>query len=145
VKIAPDDPAAPPIKVDIDGLADFAKELRHEVEANLQPYLAALIRDYMLGAGFGYGVDSPNVAACRMYYHSCLAGTIKQLNAFAWAGAVLADTAELIATQYRNADELTHSTVEALNTAIGAAVQNNPLPTANTDTSWISINGRLAE
>lgn len=141
-------PEPPSITVDVVGVTDFATELRHEVDANLRPFLADLVRIYNLGVNVGNGVPSPNMLAARTHYQECLASIIGQLDALARGGAILADAAAITADQYRNADVSASTSLDQLDTALAAAETANPEigPKINSDgTISVMVNGRWAQ
>lgn len=127
------------IRVDIDGLADFAAALRHELEANLRPQLVDLVHRYELGVNVGNGLGTPNALAVRQRYQLCLSSIIEQFEAIAQGNAVLADAADRIVAQYRDVDALNSATVSAVQDAIDGAARatGDPalLPAANPSTA----------
>jgi hypothetical protein len=132
------------ISVDIAGLAEFARALRLEVDANLRPFLTGLVQTYNLGVTVGNGVASPRMHAAREHYQSCLASIIGQLDALAHGTAVLADTAGLMAAQYRNADTSADASLADLASAITTASSKNPAspPTISSDgTMTVNVEG----
>jgi hypothetical protein len=143
--IAPDEPT--PLRIDLDGLADFATQLQHEVDANLQPYLVELIRSYNLGVTVGAGLPTPGMTRVRQHYQKCLASIIEQLNSFALAGSVLADAAHRIAARYRDADALAHASLTDVQDALTAASSAHPDPVTmpSTPDQPITINRRAPE
>lgn len=111
------------IRVDIDSVADFAAALRHELEANLRPQLVDLTHRYRLGVNVGNGLGTPNALAVRQRYQLCLSSIIEQFEAITQGSAVLADAAERIVAQYRDADALNSATVAAVQDAIDNAAR----------------------
>jgi hypothetical protein len=146
VEMPPDDQAAA-VHVDVHGLADFATDLRAEIDKNLRPYLNELINIYRSGPRFGPLIDSANVRAARSHYQDCLGQIINQLDACARGGATLADAADLIAQRYRDADALAGATVASVTAAVQDASQSHraaaPMQPADSDMGVIR-NGRGA-
>jgi hypothetical protein len=135
------------VRVDVEGLAGFAKELRAEVDSHLRPYLDELIRTYQEGPRFGPSVQSENIAAARAHYQRCLGQMINQLYAFARGGTVLADAADIIVQHYRDADALAAASVAAVKDAVTAAERATPFEVP-VDPLYVdnrvSVNGRGA-
>ncbi len=144
----PPDDQATAVHVDVRGLADFATDLRAEIDKNLRPYLNELINIYSGGARFGPLIESPNVQAARSHYQDCLAEIINQLDTFARAGTILADAADLIVQRYRDADLSAATTVSAVTDAVRDASRSQPPtpPLSPTDSGMGVIrNGRGAQ
>ncbi len=133
MELAPDDSAAPEIIVDLSGLSEFARELRHEVEINLRPFLVDLIQSYSLGVNVGNGMGTPNMLAARRQYQACLTAMIDQLNTIAQAGTVLANAAVSVGDRYRGVDALSSITVDVVDQAFGTAGSSDSA-TAESDT-----------
>jgi len=122
----PDDPQ--PVRVDIDGLFGFARELRGELDAGLRPWVLELINTYNYGVQVGAGLPSPSMAMIQRQYQLCLARIIEQLENFVLTSAVLADAAELIAQRYSDADGLAAAPLADIQAALAAAQYANPNP-----------------
>lgn len=94
------------ISVDLGRLADFARLLREENEANLEPYAARIISHHSRGASFGWTSLSNEVRATRDTYAECLRQSVAALRSYIDTSRFLVDAIEEVAARYAQVDAL---------------------------------------
>jgi hypothetical protein len=138
----PPEDSTTPLRVDVDGLSDFARQLRNTVESRLRPYVTEQVSAFRSGTEFGRQVESPNVSAARSHYTDCLAEMVDLLASVGTAGLVLAEAAELIARRYSEADGLAAASVESVGEALALAnATTMGLPAVSQEPGSVTVNG----
>lgn len=94
------------VSVDVERLADFARVLREENEANLEPYAARIISQHSRGANFGWTTLSNEVRATRDFYGECLSNSVEALQSYIETSRFLVTAIEEVASRYAQADAL---------------------------------------
>jgi hypothetical protein len=110
------------VDVDVQGLDDFARLLRTELDANFKPVSDRITMEHRAGVTFGSGIRSGEVAAARAAYDQCLGRAAQNLAAYVTASEILIDAASKIAKSYRDADALSAARLSAIDAALAQAV-----------------------
>jgi hypothetical protein len=93
-----------PIRVDVDGLADFRTWLGRELDANLRPGADAILNDHTMGVRFGQRNAGPQLRAARETYAASLTASMTNLGEYVNASEVLIDAIRQAVANYRSAD-----------------------------------------
>jgi len=109
------------IEVDLQGLDDFARLLREEVDANLRPYSDQIIGEHRGGVGFGLWSASNPLHDTRRDYHDCLTSAVQGLRSYIDASEVLLSAIDKVATHYRHTDAMSSAQAAEVQGALGAA------------------------
>ena len=92
------------IRVDLDGLHDFARKLRQETDATMRRCLDKVTLTLATGTPFGVHSASGNVFAAKARYRTSAVRAVETMRQYVLMAEALADAAETIANRYAGSD-----------------------------------------
>ena len=119
------------LDVDLTGLTDFQRMLRHELDANIRPSVEEINKDHGVGVQFGARIAGAGIQGARERYHSALVASTQNLTSYARRAEVLIDAIETLTTRYRDSD----LSAEIILTEITRARQATFMPAEHTATA----------
>ena len=109
-------------RVDLSGLHDFSARLRNNLDGDLWPEGDAIGPVFQAGVPFGFRSGSAAVQKAAVDYHERLGEILQLMDAFLHNSEVMVQTAQMVLTRYRDADELAHLDLRTVISASSEAV-----------------------
>ncbi|GAA2514186.1 hypothetical protein [Pilimelia columellifera] len=132
-----DQGGAPPsrgIRVELDGLTDFAGQVRAETDSNLRPRAHEAVNQFGQGVPFGERAIAPGVQVAQEIYRQSLVSALDALDAYVAAADAMATAAETVAKRYGATDAMAAANADLVSRELARALNRvPPVPDTATD------------